>query len=299
MDLVKNFQFSRILSNSTDSKKIYLLGTIDSQNAIVAIEKVAFDLDPKSLSDYKSLGIDQLRLLDINDVYSWNMATLIQNIDSNPAAKVNVIYPASDTHIKKYQESKPRYIVETPELYQKYVAPYVESMRGDRIKWVHQILFKGTEAERVLTRVDEDPSGRNGTFVLLPDLKWDRKTLETLYLIAISIKDIASIRDLTEAHIPMLESIRDKIYATVYEKYGLEPSQLKIYVHYQPSYYHFHIHVTHVQLQQNDFGRSIFLDSVIEQLRHLGPEGFSKATLTYLLSDTHDLWTNGFSKELR
>lgn len=158
------------------------------------------------------------------------MATLSQDIDSNPSAKVNLIYPATDTHIKKYEESKPRYIVETPALYEKYVAPYIATMRGDRIKWVHQILHEGAEAERVLARVDNDKTG--GNFVMLPDLKWDRKTMETLYLIAIVLtSDIASIRDLTPKHIPMLESIRDTIYATVAAKYNLPASQLKIYIH--------------------------------------------------------------------
>lgn len=66
----------------------------------------------------------------------------------------------------------------------------------------------------------------------------------------------------------------------------------------QPSYYHFHIHVAHVQLERHDFGTSLFLDWVIDQLKVLGPKGFSESTFHYLLSERHDLWTNGFSKEL-
>lgn len=170
-----------------------------------------------------------------------------------------MIYPATETHIKKYEVSTSRYVIETPEFYQKYVAPYIATMRGDRIKWVRQILHEGVEAERVLVRVDDDPSGRRGNFVLLPDLKWDRKNMETLYLVAILVSDeIASIRDLKASHIPMLKSIREKIVETVKQSFGLDSSQLKIYVHYQPSYYHFHIHVTHVSLDRHDFGRSIF-----------------------------------------
>lgn len=216
----------------TESKNIILLGTIEGKNAVVTLEKLPFDLNPSILSDFKSLGIQDVKLLDVNDVYSWNLATLIQDLDSHPSAKINIIYPATDTHIKKYEKSKPRYIVETPELYQKYVVPYIETMRGDRIKWVRQILHEGVEADRVLVRIDKDPTGKGGEFLLLPDLKWDRKTLETLYLVAILIPDnIASIRDLNSSHIPMLESIRDQILKTVKNEFGLTRSQLKLYVH--------------------------------------------------------------------
>lgn len=272
------------------------MGTIEGKNAILTLEKSAFNFDPSKLSDFRSLSIDKVQKIDHNDVYYWNLATLAQDLDNHPGAKINMIYPATETHIKKYEVSTSRYVIETPEFYEKYVAPYIATMRGDRIKWVRQILHEGVEAERVLVRVDDDPSGRRGNFVLLPDLKWDRKNMETLYLVAILVSDeIASIRDLKASHIPMLKSIREKIVQTVKQNFGLDSSQLKIYVHYQPSYYHFHIHVTHVSLDRHDFGRSIFLDQIIQQLETMDSEGYSKATLSYLINDKHDLWVNGFS----
>lgn len=153
---------------------------------------------------------------------------MIQDLETSPSAKVDLIYPATETHLKKYEKAKKRYIVETPELYRKYVVPYISTMKGDRIKWVRQILHEGVEADRVLVRVDDEKNG----FVLLPNLKWDRKNLETLYLVAIVIRDdISSVRDFTEEHIPMLEFIRKTILDTVYEKYGLTSSELKIFIH--------------------------------------------------------------------
>jgi m7GpppX diphosphatase len=47
--------------------------------------------------------------------------------------------------------------------------------------------------------------------VLLPDLKWDRKQVEDLYLLAIVRQTgIKSLRDLKSCHVPLLKNIRDK-----------------------------------------------------------------------------------------
>ncbi len=56
----------------------------------------------------------------------------------------------------------------------------------------------------------EDPDPDIG-FILLPDMKWDRKQVEDLYLVAIVHKHgIRSIRDLTEQHLPLLSNILEK-----------------------------------------------------------------------------------------
>jgi len=72
------------------------------------------------------------------------------------------------------------------------------------VKWVYNILEHKKEAERI---VFEDSDPQTG-FILLPDLKWDGETLENLYLVAIVFqRDIKSIRDLTQHHLPLLENI--------------------------------------------------------------------------------------------
>lgn len=275
------------------TKTTIILGSIHNQKAIVTLDKLPFSLDHVATSDFRNLALDQVKLLDQNDVYYWSVATVNQNLDSTPAVKVNMIYPASETHVKKYRQQCKKLVVETPLLYQQIVVPYIESMKGDRIKWVYNILHDGVEADRVLVRNDDPVNG----FVLLPDLKWDRLTMSALYLVAIVLRhDIASLRDLDSSHIPYLTGVRDEILEVVKKTYGLDRSELKIFIHYQPSYYHFHIHVTHVELERHDFGVSILLDNVIDQLKFLGPEGFKQATLTYTIREKHDLWSKGFNK---
>lgn len=68
--------------------------------------------------------------------------------------------------------------------------------------------------------------------------KWDKRTLSSLYLLAISQRtDIRSLRDLRTQHLPLLKTIRDKILALVPEKFpGVAEDEVRMFVHYHPSY---------------------------------------------------------------
>ena len=71
-------------------------------------------------------------------------------------------------------------------------------------QWVYNILEGRSEADRVVYRDEHPLMG----FVLLPDLKWDAKDLSNLYLVAIVLRrDLLSLRDLTDEHIPLLKHI--------------------------------------------------------------------------------------------
>ena len=72
---------------------------------------------------------------------------------------------------------------------------------------MYNILEHKTESERI---VFEDCDQETG-FILLPDLKWDAKQIEDLYLIGIAhCRDIKSIRDLNAKHLPLLKNILNK-----------------------------------------------------------------------------------------
>lgn len=75
------------------------------------------------------------------------------------------------------------------------------------LQWVYNILDKKKEADRI---VFEDSDPELG-FILLPDMKWDRKDLNTLYLVAIVHKHgIKSLRDLDQMCLPLLKNILHK-----------------------------------------------------------------------------------------
>lgn len=129
-------------------------------------------------------------------------------------------------------------------------------------------------------------------FIILPDLKWDQQTLSSLYLIAIvQDRSLRSLRDLTAQHIPLLENIQATASQVAFEKYSLGPkAKLRCFVHYQPSYYHLHVHILSSDFTSHPgaiVGQAHLLEDLIDLLK-LGVD-FSQRTLTYALGETHEL----------
>lgn len=151
-------------------------------------------------------------------------------------------------------------------------------------QWVYNILDHKKESDRIIF---EDPDKDIG-FVLLPDLKWDGKTLETLYAVAIVHRmNLKSIRSLNADHLPLLQNIRDKGVAAIKRLYGLERSQLRIYFHYQPSFYHLHVHFTYLKYDAPGIfcEKSHLLDTVIDNIE-LMSDYYTKATLSFVIRAT-------------
>lgn len=105
------------------------------------------------------------------------------------------------------------------------------------MQWVYNILEEKAEVERVLCKDTNEETG----FFLAPDLKWDGN-LQTLYMLAIPVPKILSIRELNSSHLPLLKNIQSSCYKAIKEKYNVDAAQLRVYFHYQPSFYHLHIH---------------------------------------------------------
>lgn len=98
---------------------------------------------------------------------------------------------------------------------------------------MRNILNHVTEVDQILF---EDPSPDHG-YILLPDLKWDRTSLDSLYLVAIAHSpSIKSLRDLRREHIGMLQSIRREATIVAKTRWNIASGCLRFYIHYQPSY---------------------------------------------------------------
>ncbi|CAG8005846.1 unnamed protein product [Penicillium nalgiovense] len=169
-----------------------------------------------------------------------------------------------------------------------------------RLNWVFNILEGRTEQEDVIMR-DEGHGPEDG-FLMLPDLNWDRKSMGSLHLLAlVQRRDIWSLRDLKKSFVPWLKYLRDRVLEATVSMYpGLEEDQIKLYVHYQPTYYHFHIHVVNVMLEAGATqatGKAFGLENLISQLETMsGDEDASLADvdLTYFLGEASELWTEIF-----
>ncbi|KAJ2488944.1 hypothetical protein IWW37_004372, partial [Coemansia sp. RSA 2050] len=293
-DLLRHFQFREVLSDDTSSKTIWLLGTIATTNvasvvdepvvpghnaAIVVLERLAFSPQTIAKAD---CSFDSVLLAtgERNDVYAWATGDA-RAAALKPDVRIALIYPATQKHIDKHRRQQRKWVCETPELYAKVTKPFIDSQPTSRIQWVYNILSKQVESEHI---VFEDPDPECG-FVIVPDLKWDAANTDNMYLVAIVHRhDLRSLRDLTSNHLPLLNNLRSKA-AVAAQKYDVSSDQLRLYIHYQPSYYHLHVHITNVMLEGKGMlaGRAHLLDSVIDNISNIASDYYQRATIPYVL----------------
>ncbi|KAH6916829.1 mRNA decapping enzyme [Coprinopsis sp. MPI-PUGE-AT-0042] len=281
---LKAFDFQRILNEDPISHSLTILGSLGGSQAIVRIEKAPLDATAAPSFLRKDDGlIERVNLEQSTDIYTWFFGWLGENRPRD--VKINVICPATETHVRKYSKQEYIMVHETPEVYEAAVKPYIAAFPPARTKWVDNILSGVSEQSKVLFS--------NASFLILPDMKWDLTTVSALYLMAL-VKDgsIRSLRDLRGEHIPILKGIRDEADRIVKEKWQLKPGSLRCYIHYQPSYYHFHVHIVNVNYQGGMLGMTVgqahLLDDIISLLE-IDPDIFQKMTLSYGLGDQHEL----------
>lgn len=287
-----------------------MLGLIQGQQAILLVERAAFSTDPAFISSLAK-SLSRVDNLGANDIYAWFLAWSKQSdvVDKAsslpPDLKLNLIYPCTAKHIAKYSVQGIRNVTETPVIYQQHVRPYMQAQRqAGRLNWVFNILDGKTEQEDVILRAHSSQAASQADdqgFLILPDLNWDRKTLTSLHLLGlVERRDIWSVRDLKKKHVPWLHSMRHKLLDAATSLYpSIDEDQIKLYVHYQPTYYHFHIHVVHVMLEAGATqatGKAMGLDNIISQLEIMVDEeaGMDQVSLTYTLGEASDLWKDVF-----
>ncbi|XP_056591742.1 m7GpppX diphosphatase [Triplophysa dalaica] len=254
---VAGFEITRILRDSAREKNIFIHGKVKDQDAVVILEKTPIRQDTLK----ELLKSSELKLEMRNDVYSTYQLHAPAHLNQ---IKTTVVCPATEKHVKKYLRQEIFLVAESGEEYRSITLPYI-SKQSFSVQWVYNILEKKAEADRIIY---EDPDPDTG-FVLLPDFKWDQKQNEDLYLIAIiHRRDIKSLRDLTSEHLPLLTNIRSKGEDTIQKRFGVPSSKLRVYLHYQPSYYHLHIHFTSLDYEAPGCGveRAHLLSDVIQNL---------------------------------
>lgn len=73
--------------------------------------------------------------------------------------------------------------------------------------------------------------------ILTRHSKWDQKTKSMLYCsVIVHTRSIASLRDLRPQHLPLLRNIRERSEAAIVGALGVEKGELRMFVHYQPSF---------------------------------------------------------------
>ncbi|CAG9790002.1 unnamed protein product [Diatraea saccharalis] len=296
---LKDFIPEKTLNNNTSRKTVCIQGKFKDKSgvALILLEKNAFK--EEHLNNGSGYFTEHTELLTYfqNDIYG-NYECFPQS--SLNGVKTTIIYPATEKHIAKFSAQNIHLIAETPELYEKLTLPHIEKEQFN-LQWVYNILEGKSEQDRV---VYDNKCEKEG-FVLVPDLKWDGLTKETLYLLAIiRQRGIKSLRDLDASHLPLLKRVRDEGKKIILDKYCVPGSQLRIYLHYQPSFYHLHIHFTYLRHEAPGIyaEKAHLLDSVISNLEMMG-DYYKKATLPFTVREMDNIFnvyeTNGHLQRIK
>jgi len=277
---LENFVFKEILDSVPEKKLIALLchNTVEDKPAILILDKKPLPENGRELNDLV-MGLQLVRLSD-NDIHLSADASLPEKFN---VSKSTIIYPATEQHITKYRATPSHSIFETPEDYRTITLPCIQANLFS-VDWIYNILDGRKDQDLVLVRDDDPQKG----FCLFQDLKWDGKTVENMYYQAIiRRRDIKSVRDLTEKELPMLENILAKSQKAIFEKHGLPASRLKCYFHYQPTYYHLHVHFRHIG--SRSYSPYVFLQSVIGNIKLAG-DYYQRATLQFVTREERPLY---------
>lgn len=226
-----------------------------------------------------------------------SLASLFATTRLRPAYSVEVIAPASEKQIARSRPERGTLVTEDATLYASVVQPFIESLDPNAIAWVYNLLALKKETERLLFN---DPDPDRG-FLLNIDPKWKshppavsdesarvawrgHASVKDLYCLAICHRrDVRSLRDLRACHLPLLRHILDEGCRVIEAVYGVPVDELRVFVHYQPQFYHFHVHFTRLH---NDLGcqveRAHLLPQIIAELEADG-DAYAKKTLWYQL----------------
>jgi len=230
---VKEELFAKF-STDQGSRRISLLGAIDDKPALLVIERAALPTTVDKIARLPAL-LAEVTTLGCNDVYHWYMADLPPNADM-PGVKLNLIYPCTPKHISKYSPQMVRMVTETPEIYKAFVRPYMQKMRAEgRLNWVYNIIEGRQEAQDIIIRESRNLGHDDEGFLLLPDMNWDRTTMESLRILGlVERRDLMSLRDLSKKDIPWLKMMYAKVLKSLASHYGakgVEEDMLKVYIH--------------------------------------------------------------------
>ncbi|OBA28601.1 HIT-like protein [Hanseniaspora valbyensis NRRL Y-1626] len=158
------------------------------------------------------------------------------------------------------------------------------------LNWVFNIFDGLKEQDRIRFQ--------NTDFLVSPDMKWtDETDLKSMYMLLL-FKDtrLKTIRDLKSSDdLKLLKDVKNDIETKLLKQYGNLPlNKVKLFFHYQPSYYQLHLHIVHCDNELNYksmlLGKDChFLDTVIDNLE-MNLDYYQKCKMVYCLNDNSELY---------
>lgn len=272
---------TRLMAQDADARLVCAeAADADGRRCVVQLTKPPFtEVQVRSILEGAYAGETQHR----NDRFSKH--ELLVPAEHNSVAAM-LICPATDLDVAKYSATRKHLVRESAEAFRAATAPFVEGLPASQLTWVWNILARKKEAELILDESEH--------FMLVPDSKWDRHDTAVLHCLAIA-KDrgLRSLRDLRGQHVPMLRHVLQRASAAILAAHGLPRSQLRVYVHYLPTFWHLHVHFAAVTCPAAgggaSVGKAVLLEDVIDNLVR-DPEYYATAALTYAIGESDPLY---------
>jgi m7GpppX diphosphatase len=214
--------------------------------------------------------------------------------------KMEMISPATDRQISRAMPAPSTALVnETPTMYRTVTEPFIASIcEGNSLSWIQNVVDGKKEVERLLVNHNDfvlnvDTKWRSHPDALLtPRSKWyQHPATADLYCLGIVKQSgLRTLRDLRGEHIPMLKGMMQEGMKAIQTIYGIESNQIRVFVHYQPQFYHFHVHFTRLE---NEVGCSVERGHLVSDIvQNLGMDSdyYKKRTISFRLRTTDTLY---------
>jgi len=136
-------------------------------------------------------------------------------------------------------------------------------------------------------------------FVTVRSPNWkDGLHANAFYLCIVRSLHLKSLRDLNASHLSLLKGLQAACLAAIEEKHGLARTDVHAYFHYQPSFFHLHVHFRALGAAADPnlvTAREYPLSEVIDNIE-ICSDYYQRRTLTFASIDHEDL-TAAFARE--
>jgi m7GpppX diphosphatase len=275
---------------------------LEAENILKFLESFTYTLTSESGAEYSYYTARGNIKQDCGYSFLGDFKMHLSKEKVQQVFNLEMISPAPPTQIQREMPfSSWTDIVETPQLYHGVTKPHITSViDGGALAWIQNVIHLKKEKERILHNTDE-----HGGWILNIDTKWkshpDPFTVprsewfghgctSDLYCLAIvKLADMASLRDVRSKHVPLLKAIKNKGTHVIKTVYGVPPNKVRVFVHYVPQFFHFHVHFVRIEREtQGQLERRHFLHDIIANVGR-NDKYYEKLTMKYSLRSINTL----------
>jgi m7GpppX diphosphatase len=312
---LREFAIDAVINTGRDDARgtVVARGRFDDDEALVKVSRAHLPSDVDGLQRVLSRAHARLRAPYSGAEYMYYTAAIDRDVreGEDGDVHVDVICPGWLTstsrdarealmakHIARSSAQKMILIRETPEIYRHVHETYIAGVPDAATAWVYKILSLEKERERLL-HADDD-------FLLNTDPKWqthpdcattdraswfNHPSVMDLYCLGLcQRRDVRSLRDLRAEHLPMLRAMLRVARDVIARVYGVHEEDMRVFVHYPPQFYHFHVHYQALSAQEVgcQTERAHLLEDIIDNIERDG-DFYAKANISVKMGERDKL----------